>query len=114
MWKRIINARVVSILSFASCTLIAGGWLWGQLVLGDITETPLILHFNDLSGITSVGSFGIITFMSVLGIAIVVMNFFIALELEARDKILGKLAAVITFAFALLLFIAFAAIINVN
>jgi hypothetical protein len=42
------------------------------------------------------------------------MNFFIALEFDARDRFLGKFTAVMTLVFATLLFIAFAAIINVN
>jgi hypothetical protein len=44
----------------------------------------------------------------------VIVDFFIALDLEARDNVLGKIVAAVTLIMAVLLFLAFAAIINVN
>ncbi len=114
IWRKVIRAKAVSILSFAALALTAGGWFSAYFALREVADTPLILHFDDLSGITAVGGRGIITFMGILGVAVTIMNFFISLEFEARDRFLGKLSAVITFIFALLLFIAFAAIVNVN
>ena len=65
-------------------------------------------------GITAVGSPTNLVFVGFLGTVVVIMNFFIALELEARNRFLGKLVAALTLLFAVLLFIAFAVIINVN
>ena len=98
----------------ASLAFAVAGWVWAYVALRGVTNAPLILHFDDLTGITAVGAFGNIMFVGFLGTAIVIMNFFIALEFEPRDRFLGKLAAAVTFIFAVLLFIAFAAIINVN
>ena len=44
----------------------------------------------------------------------VVDNFFVALELEARDKVLGKVTAGLTLVMAILLFLGFVAILSVN
>jgi hypothetical protein len=114
MIKKIKAYRLVSLLSLASIALAAGGFFWALGALGDATSGPLILHFNDMQGITSIGSFGSLLWMGVLGVAIVVINFFIVLDLEARDNVLGKIVAVMTFVMAILLFLAFAAIIKVN
>ena len=113
-WKKIVRAKAVGIMSFAALALAAGGWLWAHFALRDIATTPLILHFDDLSGITAVGGPATLTFMGFLGMIVIVMNYLIALELEVRDRFLGKLIAAVTLVFALLLFIAFAAIVNVN
>lgn len=104
----------MSLLSLASFVLSAGGFFWALGALGGAASGPLILHFNDMAGITSIGSFGDILWMGVLGIAIVVINFFIALNLEARDNVLGKIVAAMTLVMAILLFLAFAAIIRIN
>lgn len=114
MMKKIIRAKVVSILSLTAFLFVLGGFLWADLALRGVANAPLILHFDDIQGITSVGPLGTIIFVGSLGLAIVIMNFFIALEFDARDRFLGKLTAVTTLIFAILLFIAFAAIINVN
>ncbi len=114
MTKRINAYRLVSLLSLASLALAVGGFFWALDALGGAASGPLILHFNDMQGITSIGSFSNLLWMGVLGIAIVVINFFIALDLEARDNVLGKIVAVMTLVMTILLFLAFAAIIKVN
>ena len=114
MLAKIIRAKAVSVLCFLSFLFVLGGSLWADLALRGVANAPLILHFNDIDGITSVGSLATIIFIGLLGLAIVIMNFFIALEFDARDRFLGKFTAVLTLIFAILLFIAFAAIINVN
>ncbi len=101
-------------MSFAAFLFVLSGWLWAHFALRGAANAPLILHFDDLSGITSVGTSANLTFMGFFGIAIVIMNFFIAIGLEDRDRFFGKLAAAATLVFAILLFIAFAAILNVN
>lgn len=114
MIKKIAQYRLVSLLSLASLAFAAGGFFWALGALQYISSGPLILHFNDIQGITSIGNFGGIILMGILGIAIVVVNFFIALALEARDRVLGKIVASVTLVMAILLFLAFAAIIKVN
>lgn len=113
MIEKIKKYRVVSLLSLASFALVAGGFFWMLGALGS-ARGPLILHFNDMQGITSIGTLGDLLWMGGIGIAIVVINFFIALDLEARNRVLGKIVAALTLAMAVLLFLAFAAIINVN
>jgi hypothetical protein len=115
MLKKIDQSKILGLVFFAALCLVVGGWIWAYVALHKLTaDTPLILHFDDLEGITAVGTFGTIMFMGILGTVAVVMNFLIALELEARDRFLGKLIAAITFIFAALLFIGFVAIISVN
>jgi hypothetical protein len=112
--KKIVKARAVSVTSLLALTLVLGGWLWAHYALRGITNGPLILHFDDIQGITAVGDLSTITFMGALGTTVVLMNFFIALEFDGRDRFLGKMAAGVTFVFAVLLFIGFVAIIKVN
>jgi hypothetical protein len=96
-----------------SFALVAGGWLWAWLYLKKIDQT-LILHFNDISGINLVGKVGDLAGFGVLALVVVAMNFVLALALEDRSWFLGKLLAAATLAFAVLIFIGFAAIISVN
>lgn len=114
MIKKMMQSRVVSAVFLGALAFVVGGWVWAYVALRGITNTPLILHFDDLSGITAVGTLTNIMFMGFLGTVVVLVNFVTALEFEARDRFLGKLTAAITFIFAVLLFIAFTAIINVN
>ncbi len=114
MIEKIKKYRLVSLLSFASLAFASGGFFWALGALGGVISGPLVLHFNDMQGITSIGSFGNVLWMGILGIAIVLMNFFVAIDLEARDNVFGKIVAVMTLIMAILLFLAFAAIIKVN
>lgn len=124
LWKKIVRSKAVSVMSLAALVLALGGALRAYAVLGGASGgsggtfgtagTPLILHYNDLLGVTAVGGIGVVAFMGIFGAAAVLLNFFVALELDARDRFLGKLAAAATLVFAALLFIAFAAIMNVN
>lgn len=114
MIEKIKKYRLVSLLSLASFAFAAGGFFWAVGALGGASSAPLILHFNDMQGITSIGTFGDLLLMGAIGMLIVVIDFFVALELEARDPVLGKLVAAITLVMAILLFLAFAAIIKVN
>lgn len=114
MFKKILRHRIVSAIFFGSFLLVAGGAAWAWAALAGVTGSPLILHFDDIEGITAVGGAGSFVFMGILGVAVVLLNFAIALELEERNPFLGKITAGMTAIFAILLFIAFAAIINVN
>ena len=114
MIKKVSTYRLVGLLSLASFLFAAGGFFWAVAALSGSASGPLILHFNDMQGITSIGDFNGLLLMGILGLVIVITNFFIALDLESRDNVLGKIVAVITLIMAILLFLAFAAIIKVN
>ena len=114
MWKKIARSKAISIVFLVAFAFTAAGWLWGIVALRGVANAPLILHFDDIEGITSVGGIGSLVFIGIFGSVVTLINFAIALELDARDRFLGKLAAAVTLIFAVLLFIGFAAIINVN
>jgi hypothetical protein len=114
MIKKIKQYRIVSLLFLASFAFAAGGAFWAFIALAGAGSGPIILHFNDMTGITHVGRYWDIVVMGILGMVIVIVDFFIALDLEARDNVLGKIVAAVTLIMAVLLFLAFAAIINVN
>ena len=114
MIKKVMKYRLVGLLSLGSVALTAGGFFWMIVALGGVSSGPFILHFNDMQGITSLGNFWGIVWMGIIGIVIVTVNLFVALVLEERDGVLGKIVAVATFIMAVLLFLAFAAIIKVN
>jgi hypothetical protein len=118
MLQKFSEHRLVTALSMIALALILGGFVWAflelRIVAASSAGTSLILHFNDIDGITSVGGLGTIWFMGAFGVLVAIMNFFVALEFDARDQFLGKFLASLTLVFAVLLFIAFAAIISVN
>jgi hypothetical protein len=112
--KKIVKYWLVSLLSFASLAFVLGGAIWACVVLMKVSTGPFILHFNDIDGITTVGGMESLIFMGILGVAIVALNFFIALELELRNRVLGKVLASLTLVVSILLFLSFVAILNVN
>ena len=113
MFRNILRHKLISSIFLPSFLLVLGGTLWAYFALRGIGQ-PLILHFNDLAGITQIGS--ALSFLGVgtLGILGVGVNFILALELEARDRFFAKLLAAATLFMSALLFISFAAIIGVN
>jgi len=105
---------MVSIFAAFSACFVAGGTLWAYLTLQGINAPVFIIHFNDISGITEVGGPSTIIFVGVFGLLVVAADWLIAVALEERDPVLGKITAVAGLLFSILLFIAFAAILNVN
>src|SRR3984957_3017270 len=103
MEKKISDHRVVITLCALGLAFILGGLFWALAVL---PPGMLILHFNDLDGITSIGSRAVFIFMGAFGSLVTSMNFFIAIEFDVRDKFLGKFLAAMTLVFGILLFIA--------
>jgi hypothetical protein len=106
--------RIVTGLCAGALLLVLGGSLWAFFVLHVIGGQSFILHFNDVDGITNVGGLGTIIFMGIFGVLVSLMNFIVALEFDSRGPFLGKFLAAMTLVFAILLFIGFASIINVN
>lgn len=113
MIKKIARYRLVSLLSLAGFLFAAGGFVWALAELAG-ARGPFILHFSDMNGITSVGGLSAVAMMGVLGIVIILIDFFVAIELEERDSVLGKIVAAMALLLGVLLFLAFAAIIRVN
>lgn len=114
MFRKISKHRIVSIQGLLAVAIVLGGFGWSYFALRGIPSGPFILHFNDVSGITRVGGTELFSFMGAFGVLVTLMNFFIALELDSRDRFFGKYLAFISLVFAVLLFIAFGAIISVN
>jgi len=106
--------KAVGAACLGATVITLGGFLWAYFALRNTGGGSLVLHFNDMNGVTEIGNLWGIISMGILGIAIMVVNFFIAIELEERDHFLGKIVAVASFFFAVLLFIAFAAILSMN
>jgi len=113
MLEEIKKYKLVSGLLAASAIFVVAGFIWA-MVAPQKANGPLILHFDELRGITAVGGIGIIVFAGIFGMAVVVINGFLAMALEKRSLLFGKLTAVLTLVFAVLLFMAFAVIISVN
>jgi hypothetical protein len=114
MFKKITKHRMVSMFGIPAIVIALAGFGWSYFSLRGIPNGAFILHFNDVSGITRVGGTEIFSFMGIFGVLVTVMNFIIALEFDARDRFFGKYLAFATLVFAVLLFIAFWAIISVN
>jgi hypothetical protein len=114
MLQTFLKHKFVSGLSLFSLLFSMSGFIWAYRALGNAGGGSFVLHFNDISGITSIGGLGTIVFMGISGVLIVLVNGAIALEFESRDRFFGKLIAVLTLFFSVLLFIGFAAIISVN
>ncbi len=113
MQPLIVRHRAVIAMCGAAFACILGGFGWVLATL-EGAAGPLILHFNDITGITQVGSLRTFFFAGIFAFVAAAVNVPIALELDRRDRVLGKLLAGITLAVAALLFIACAAILNVN
>jgi len=114
MIKKILNHKTIAITSLVSLVLVIGGFFWLLFALRALGIGPFILNFNDIQGITRTGGIGDVVTMGILAVLIVLINFFLAMELADRDRVLGKMVAGITLAGAILLFIAFVAILNAN
>lgn len=114
----IVKHKLVAGLFAAAFAFVAGGFIWAFVVLsaksGGVGAGPVILHFNDIIGITRLGTAGDIALAGVFAAIVVVVNFVIALELDERDRVLGKVMAAVTLVAAILLFIACTAILGVN
>lgn len=113
MLQKFLHNRLISSIFLLSFLLVLGGMLWAYFALRGISQ-PLILHFNDLAGITRIGDAASFLGVGIIGILGVAVNFVLAIELEARDRFFAKLLASATLFMAALLFISFTAIISVN
>jgi hypothetical protein len=104
---------VTSLTFLASFILVFGGTVWAYVVLHSFSQ-PLILHFSEYSGITKIGSVSDVMGFGVFGLLLVALNFFLAINLQERERLLGKILTGATIFLAILIFIALSAIISVN
>jgi hypothetical protein len=111
--RKILERRGILLLSLISLFWVVCGWAWAYFRLR-MLETPIILHFSTWEGIDRIGTITDIHKIGGIGLAIVLVNSFIALALAPRDRFLARMTALATFVMALLLFILFGAIIGVN
>jgi hypothetical protein len=109
----ILKYKFIFGLSLASLLFTLGGFVWALIALRG-AGSSIVLHFNDIAGITSIGGFGLVEFMGIFGILVVFVNGAIAFEFDRRDPFLGKLIAALTLLLSILLFIGFASIMRVN
>lgn len=114
MVEKIIKYKAVSAACCAAVAMALGGFLWAYAGVRNAGGGPVTVHFNDMNGITEIGNIGSVVSIGILGVIITVLNFFIAIELEEREHFGGKVVAAESVLFAVLLFIAFAAILGAN
>lgn len=113
MRKKILKSKIINSAFLLSFLFVVGGMLWTYFALRGIAS-PLILHFNNLLGINQIGNLSDLLRFGGTGLVFVLVNFFLALELEDRDAFLGKLLATATLFMSVIIFVGFAAIISVN
>ncbi len=87
--------------------------IWSYFALKDARQ-PLILHFNNLVGITQIGGVNSLVGAGITSIVVIAVNFVVTMELIKRDRFLGWSVATSTIFLAVLIFMSFAAIIGVN
>ena len=114
MTKKLMKYKAVSAACCGAIAIALGGFCWAYFRLLNAGAGPLVLHFNNMNGITDVGNLWGIVSMGILGMVVTVVNFFIAIELEERDRFLGNIVAASSIFFAVLLFIALVAILGMN
>lgn len=112
MLKEFIRRKFLTLTFIASFSLIIAGFLWALFALRNI-EQPLIVHFTAFT-ITETGTLLDLFVIDLLAAMAAGVNFFLAFELEKREKLLGRLAATVTLFISLLIFIGFKVIISVN
>ncbi len=113
MLQRISKFRIPLAIFVTSLAFIIGGCAWAYVATKDI-KGPIIVHFNNVTGIDHIGSFYDLLMIGITSVVVVLINFFLALELQDRDRFLSKIVTATTLFLSILIFITFAAIIAVN
>lgn len=113
MLERIREHRLVAVTAGASVLLVIAGWLWTYFALRTVAA-PLILRFDRDRGITHTGSLAELSLSVAFGLGIILVDAFLAVELDGRDWFWGKFLAFMAAAFATLIFLTLAAIITTN
>ncbi len=113
MRQKVKKYKVTSLTFLASFILVFGGTIWAYVALHSFSQ-PLILHFSEYAGITKIGGVLDVLGFGAFGLLLVAINFFLAINLQERGKLLGKIITGATFFAAILIFITLSAIISVN
>lgn len=113
MIKKIKAAKLISAIFAMSAVFVLGGTIWAYAALKNASG-PLILHFNNLSGITQIGSVYWLVSAGITATLAVAINFVLAIQLEPRSSFLARILVGGTLFLAFLTFVSFAAIISVN
>ncbi len=108
--KRVLKYKLVSSIFFVSFAFVLGGALWSYSTLRGYSY--IILHYA--GNINQYGNVWDLLRVGALGLGVLLLSYWMALDLEERDWFLGKLLAAGVLFFSILLFIGFAAIISVN
>jgi amino acid permease len=111
MLKKLVKFKTIGLIFLASFIVVCGGALWAYFILS-AAGGALTIHFNDIAGINQLGRVSDLLLVGGTAAIIVVVNFFLTLEIAARDKFFAWLFTAATLVFAILIFIGFAAIIN--
>ncbi len=114
MFRKLIKYRLITAFCVMALAFVIGGCIWAYVALKSTGSGPFILHFNDIEGITEVWGISTILFMGIFGVIAVLADLVIAIELAGHERKLGNTLAAGGLVFAILLFMAFAAILKVN
>src|SRR5438132_1416563 len=90
--RNILEHRAVAATLAGALLFVLGGWVWATLALQG-SEQPIIVHFNPIVRINQVGTVGDLHPIGAFATLVVIVNFFLATDLEERDRFLGKLVA---------------------
>lgn len=112
--KNFIKNKTVFLLNYIAIGVSLISFFSVFFALISLSNRPLVIHFDDINGITKMGNFTDIILIAVTGIIITILNFFISIKIEKRDKFLAKVISIVSILFAVLLFIAFTAILTMN
>ena len=110
LWEKHAIVLVTALTAFV---LAFSAWLWAYVALRNVAG-PLIIRFNNYAGITQIGGLREMGWIAVSGIVFILADSMIALALDERDGLMGKILSLAALFLAVLLFISFAAIISVN
>ena len=113
MHRNLAKFRTIGLIFLLSFVMVGGGTLWAYFALS-AASGPLTIHFNDIAGINQIGRVSDLLLVGGTAAVIIVVNFFLTLEIAVRDKFLAWLFTSATLFFAALIFIGFATIISVN
>lgn len=113
MRQKVQKYKVTTLTFLLSLILVLGGTIWAYVTLHSSSQ-PLILRFSEYAGITNIGNIWDVMGLGAFGLLLVAINFFLAINLQEREKFLGKILTGATLFLAILIFITLSAIISVN
>ncbi len=113
MFRDILKFKFNNLITIVSLLFVFGGGIWAYFALQEVSDS-IIIEYSSFVGINRVGYFWDLVKVGIFGIIAIGVNFLISVEIEKRDRFLGKLANAFTFFLSVLIFIYFVAIISVN